>query len=235
MKKIIGLLLITMLAASCKKGSSGGSDDGGSTPAPQAALLTAPLKDQVCTTGADITDTTSSIAFNWQSAQGANSYELTVKNLLTQAVVTKTVQGTELEVTLSKNTPYSWYVTSKANNAKATTKSEVWKFYNAGNGMVVYAPYPAEILAPTYGQHVTTTNGKIKLSWKGSVASGKIAAYSVYFGPSTNPELFRANITDSFVDDVAVSANTTYYWHVVTGDSNGNVTDSGMFNFFVEK
>lgn len=223
-------MVLTILAAGCKKSGSG------SSPAPGAATLLLPLKDQVCTTGTTVTDSTSTINFSWQQTQDANNYELTVKNLNSQAVITKTLSGTQQAITLSKNTPYSWYITSKSNNTQVTTKSAVWKFYNAGNGVVSYAPYPAEIVAPLLGKHVTSTNGKINLSWKGSVPSGaKIVSYSVYFGPANNPALFRQNIKDEFVNDVVVSAATTYYWHVVTVDSNNNIADSGMYNFYVEQ
>jgi len=235
MKKIIGLLVITILLASCKKGGDGGSNDGsgnnGATPA--AATLTAPLKDEICTTGTDITDSTSSINFTWQSARNASSYELSIKNLSTQAVVTKTVQTTQTDMTLLKNAPYSWFVTSKSTKSKTTTESEVWKFYNGGNGIVTYAPYPAEVTAPLLGQHITSTNGKIKLSWKGSVAGGSIVGYNVYFGPSSSPPVFRTNIKDNFIDNVTVSSNTTYYWYIVTVDSNNNTSNSGIYNFFV--
>jgi hypothetical protein len=228
MKQIIGLLIIAFFIAGCKKGGGSGSNS-----TPGAASLLTPLKDQACTTGTVISDTESDVSFTWGAGQNATSYDVSIKNLLTQAIITKQVQGTQVTATLLRNTPYSWYVTSKT--SKSSTKTDVWKFYNAGAGIVTYAPFPAEIVAPVLGQIVTTSAGKINLSWKGSATSGTIVGYNVYFGPSSSPDLFKTMMTDNFINNVTVSANTTYYWHVVTVDSNGNVADSGLYNFFVNK
>lgn len=204
-------------------------------PAPGVASLTAPLKDQPCLTGTVLSATESSVVFSWNSSPNTDSYDVTITNLLTKTATTQNVTVTTATVKLLRNTPYSWYVTSKAKKTSAVTKSDVWKFYNAGAGVVTYAPFPAEIIAPTFGTMLPSGTAKVNLSWKGSSVSSNIVAYDVYFGPSNNPDLFRNHITDSFVNDVVVGANTTYYWRVVTVDANGNISDSGTYNFFVNK
>jgi fibronectin type 3 domain-containing protein len=231
MKKIIGLLILTSLVIGCKKSESGP----GSGHPPGAAALLTPANNEICTTGTVVSDSVSNISFTWNGGQDADSYTITVKNLLTQVLTTKDVSGTEATVGLSRNTPYSWHVTSKESKNSSSTDSEVWKFYNAGSGIVTYAPFPAEIVAPVLGQIITTANGKINLSWKGSVASGTLVGYNVFFGPSNDPAIFKANVTDNFLNDITVSANTTYYWHITTIDSNGNSSDSGLYNFFIVK
>ncbi|WP_214071204.1 hypothetical protein [Mucilaginibacter sp. dw_454] len=236
MKKIIGLLLITAMIAGCKKSTTnpGGGNGSGTGNGPGAATLLTPAKDEICTTGSVVSDTVSTISFTWNAVAKANTYDLTITNLLTQKATTQTISSTQATANLSRNTPYSWYVTSKISGKSGSSKSDVWKFYNAGSGIVTYAPYPAQIVAPTYGQIMTNAGGKVSLKWTGSVASGKLVGYNVYFGPSNNPDLFRANITDNFLNDISVSANTTYYWHIITVDSNGNSSDSGLYNFFVQ-
>ena|ERR1700744_5415089 len=225
-KRIVGLLLITFIMA-CSKQEQG--------PSPGTFTLTNPLKDQVCTSGKVISATQSKVSFVWNKAANANSYDLTITNLLTQTAATQTVTSTSDTVTLLQNTPYSWYVTAKAPKTTAVTKSDVWKFYSAGSGIVTYAPFPAAITAPTLGQIVTSSGGNINLTWTGSSVSNNIVGYYVYFGPTNNPGLFKSNVTDSFVNNVSVSANTTYYWHIITVDANGNISDSGISNFFVTK
>ncbi|HEY9195816.1 MAG TPA: hypothetical protein VIM77_06110 [Mucilaginibacter sp.] len=227
MKRFLSLIIIIPVLFSCGKKQP--------VPPPEKASLIAPLKDQPCLTGAVLSATESNVTFSWSAAANTTSYDITIKNLLTQIPVTQTVSVSNATVKLLRNTPYSWFITSKSNKTNATAKSEVWKFYNAGAGVITYAPFPAEITAPGYGAIFDSGTTKVDLSWKGSSVSSNIVAYDVYFGPSGNPDLFRNHITDNFVKDVTVGANTTYYWRVVTIDANGNISDSGTFNFFVKK
>lgn len=226
-KNFCGLILILILAA-CGKSSP--------PPAitPDAALLVLPLKDQACTSGTVISKTESSVNFSWTGGQNTDSYELTIKNLLTQTIVTQTTPATNVSVTLLRNTPFEWFVTSKYSKTSIVTSSNKWKFYNAGTGMLSYAPFPAEILTPTFGQILSSSSPTVNLTWKGSAVDNNIVAYSVYFGPNNNPGLFRDHITDSFVNSVTVGANTTYYWRVITIDAYGNISDSGLNNFYVK-
>ena len=227
MKRFLTVIIILSLAACGKKGPKPES-----TPGP--ALLTSPLKDQPCTTGTVVSTTESTVKFEWSTPLNADSYNLIIKNLLTQQEINQAVTTNSASATLLRNTPYAWYVTSKSKKTSVTTNSDTWKFYNAGAGIVTYAPFPAEITAPAFGQVLSPSNGKVTLTWKGSSTSNNIIGYDVYFGPSSNPDMFRNHITDMFVNDVTVGKNTTYYWRVVTIDANGNVSDSGLNNFYVK-
>jgi hypothetical protein len=230
MRKSILSLLVILLISAC---SSNPKND--PAVAPASATLISPIKDQICTTGTITSVTQSTISFAWSSATNADSYDVTTTNLLTQTSATTTVSTTQATISLLQNTPYSWYVTSKSSKSNSTAKSDVWKFYNSGAGVVTYPPFPATIKSPTLGQIVTTTNGTVNLTWGGSSVTNNIVAYKVYFGPSNNPDLFKNNITDSFINGISVSASTTYYWHIITIDANGNSSDSGLFNFFVKQ
>jgi hypothetical protein len=202
---------------------------------PLRALLTAPAQNAVCTTGTVISTSQSSVAFSWNAAENTDSYDLILKNLLTSTSTTQNTTATQLTVTLARNTPYSWYVVSKSTKTNVTAQSDAWKFYNSGPGVVTYAPFPAEITAPLFGQNVTATSGKINLTWKGSsVTAGTIASYDVYFGTTSTPPLVYNAITNSFVNDVSVTSTTTYYWKVITKAVDGNTSDSGIFKFTVK-
>jgi hypothetical protein len=203
-------------------------------PVPAKAILTFPDQNAVCTTGTILTDSTSSITFTWGQSDNTNSYELDLKNLLTNTITTQSTSQTQLKLTLSRNTPYSWYLVSKSNATSVTTQSDTWKFYNAGKGTVTYAPFPAEIVSPTFGQSVTATAGAVNLTWKGSsVTAGTIANYDVYFGTTNSPSVLKSDITDSFLNNVSVTSGTTYYWKVITRDIIGNTSDSGLYQFKV--
>jgi hypothetical protein len=199
--------------------------------APSKAVLSFPAQNAACTTGTVISATQSTITFTWNSSANANSYELNIKNLLTGAVTSQTATTNQLAVDLLRDTPYSWYVTSKSSQTTSTTNSDTWKFYNAGLGTLSHPPFPADGLKPTFAQNVTATGGTINLSWTGSDPDNDIAGYDVYFGTSANPAILKSSITDMFLNGVAVSSGVTYYWKIVTKDIQGNISDSGIFQF----
>ena len=202
---------------------------------PFAATLTAPAQNAVCTTGTIISDTQSSILFTWSAAKYTDSYNLVLKNLLTAATTTQSTTSTQLTLTLNRNTPYSWYIVSKSTKIAKTDTSETWKFYNSGPGVVTYAPYPAELTFPAFGEIVTATSGAINLTWTGSaVTANSIANYDVYFGATTTPAILKSNVTESFINGVKVQSGSTFYWKVITRDINGNTSDSGIYPFTVQ-
>lgn len=226
--------LFTILLAAIISGC-GGSKKNAPQPAspPAKAVLTAPAQNAVCVTGTVISGTQSSVTFIWHAADNADSYDLVIKNLLTSTSSSHTTDKTQLAVNLLRNTPFSWYVVSQSSRVSTTAQSDSWKFYNSGPGLAVYAPYPAEITAPVYGQLVNA--GTVNLTWTGSAVDGAIiTGYDVYFGTTNTPALFKSNLTDSFVNTVAVTSGNTYYWRVLTKDENGNSSDSGIYLFSVK-
>jgi hypothetical protein len=209
-----------------------GKPDAVPIPSPSKAVLAEPAQNSVCITGTAISNSESSVTFIWNTSPNTDSYDLVLKNLLTATSSTVSTNQTQLAITLLKNTPYSWYVVSKSSKISATAQSETWKFYNSGPGVVTYAPFPAEITAPTYAQVVIATT--VNLTWTGSsVETGTIANYDVYFGTTTTPNLLKSAISDNFVDAVPVTSGNTYYWRVITRGNDGNTSDSGLYQFTV--
>lgn len=239
MKSKILILAVFLTAMGC-----GGKDDqpqpappeppSTQVPAPGAASLISPARDEACTAGTIISDDKSKITFTWNTADHADSYELVIKNLLTGTKESHAATGTKLEVTLSRNTPYSWYVVSKSSKSKETAKSDTWKFYNAGAGMVSYAPFPADLTSPSYGQQVTASKGTVDLKWSGKDVDGDIAGYDVYFGTNTSPDSLKGDVKDMFLKNVKVKSGKTYYWKIVTKDAKGNTSESEVSQFTVK-
>ncbi len=221
----IATLLVFALSTCAKKESE--------PPAPLATVLNEPLKDEVCFTGKIISDSESTIEFKWTAAANAESYELSIKNLLTSAITTHTTSATNIVLTLTRNTPYSWFVTSKSSKNPTTAVSPTWKFYNSGLGATSYPPYPAEIISPTLGQKIIATNGKMTLQWRGLDTDNDIVNYDVYFGTSNSPGILQSKLSETSLANVAVNPATTYYWKVITRDAKGNTSDSGTFQFMV--
>ncbi|HEY8958605.1 hypothetical protein [Chitinophaga sp.] len=223
MKKIVFLSLIISLNSCSKKDN---------VPDPGKATLVFPEQNAACTTGSVISDTESSITFTWNASDHTDSYVLNIKNLLTQQVTSREVITNKATVTLLRNVPYSWFVKSMSSGNSASTESNIWKFYNSGPGVTSYAPFPAAIVSPTFGQNITASN-TVNLKWAGSDVDNDITAYSVYFGTNATPALLKDNVTDMFLNDVPVNSNMVYYWKIITHDGKGNTSDSGTFQFKV--
>lgn len=223
MRRLVALLILSYMLVSC-----GGEKE---APAPTAVTLISPLNNEACTSGALISDTESRVTFTWFAGEHSDSYQLTVINLLNQTQQTQITNTTSLELTVRRNTPYSWYVTSRSSKNPTTVNSPTWKFYNSGPATSSYPPYPAEIVSPAIGQTIFPNNGKINLQWKGSDADNDILNYDVYLGTTINPVIIQSQTTSSSAVGVSVNSNTTYYWKVITRDSKGNTSDSGLFEF----
>lgn len=229
--------LALLVFASCGGSGGGGGDDGpGPTPDPDppaAATLVFPEKDKECTEGTVISDTQSEVTFRWNESANTDNYTLKIKNLLNGSTSTYNTSATEYAATILRGTPYSWSVESKANGVSQTAESETWKFYNAGEGIENYAPYPAEVQSPAMGENITVSGGEVTLSWTGSDLDGDLINYDVYFDTVTPPVNLEATAVTEASLTVSVSSDTVYYWQVVSRDAEGNTSQSEIFEFKV--
>lgn len=225
---IVTMFLLVVLFAGCAK------NPGEPDIVLGKASLILPLKDQPCLTGTNVTATESTVAFSWQPAENAEGYDVIIKNLLTNELITVRTASVSQRVSLLLNTPYSWQVKSLSTKSGETPVSDVWKFFNAGPGQVTFSPYPAEMIFPYMNQKITAFNGKIGLKWSGADPDNDIVGYSVYFGTNaTNLDTVIDNKMVTEVSDISVAPGTVYYWKVIIRDSKSNISDSGMFSFTV--
>ncbi|WP_350287840.1 hypothetical protein [uncultured Croceitalea sp.] len=215
--------------------SSGGSDDAPPTiPVPSAATLVFPENNTECTTGiVDANDTTkSTITFEWNIAQNADSYTVTVTNLNTDSSTFSNANTNSVDITLDRGVPYSWLVTSRANGTIETTDSGLFRFYNEGPGIENYAPFPAEAIAPKRGSNIPNTSS-VTLEWASSDVDNDITGHEVFFDTNNNPTSSIGASTENTLTNISVNPGSTYYWKVVTTDSAGNSSDSEVFEFRV--
>ena len=198
---------------------------------PEAANLVFPEQNSECTTGVDQSETTSEVEFRWQSAANTDTYELRVTQLGTSVTLTETTSGTSARLVLQKGTPYSWMVITRNTKTMDAVSSSTWQFYNAGV-QTSYAPFPAEILSPGSGSTVAiNSDGEIELSWNGADVENDINSYEIYHGTDDPPtQLVATNLVGETTLEVAVDPGT-YYWRVVTIDSQGNSSDSGIYSY----
>ncbi|TXE07041.1 hypothetical protein FUA26_12510 [Seonamhaeicola algicola] len=228
-----GILIIGLILFSC----GGGSDDGDGGPSgggilpPESTVLEFPLKDEACYEGTVISETESRITFEWSISANTNNYTVVLKNLGTDETSEHDTANNSISITVKRNTAYSWYVVSKSNKTTTTATSETWKFYNAGEGVENYAPFPAEVVAPAMGSEVAAP---VTLSWTGSDADNDIASYDVYLGTNNPPTTLQETTTNTSIENIALTANTVYYWKVITTDYSGSSSESQVFEFRTE-
>ena len=226
MKQLITLAILSLGMFASKKSKK-------VPPAPQQVVLVSPAANEACTQGTIVSPTVSSVTLKWTAAANADSYEVSVKNLLTQAEIKQTTTTTELTVNLNSNSPFSWKVTSKSAASAEVSTSETRKFYNAGQAASYFAPFPPDNLIPSMNQTVTATNGTVNLTWTADDADSDLSSYDVYMGTTNAPTLLQSDIAQKKLDNVTVTANTTYYWKVVAKDAKGNTSESMVYMFKV--
>jgi hypothetical protein len=231
MRKILGLLsAIALLLVSC-----GGGDSTPEPPPPvvvtppSAATLIFPDNNSECNEGTILNDNQSDVTFRWTEAENADTYELHLRNLSNLTNTITNAQINNAQIRLLRGTPYEWFVVAKANGTIATATSPTWKFYNQGPGVENYAPFPAEAVSPARGATVTAT-GTITLEWTGSDVDNDLVSYDVLFG-TDDQALVAIGTTELTTIDTAITGNTVYYWRIISHDSQGNTSQSEIFEF----
>ena len=201
---------------------------------PGVANLISPVDKETCLDGVSINDTQSNVTFVWDTATDALSYELEIANLLTQSTQVYTSDTNELSIALSKAEPYSWLVRSVGETGTAPSVSDPWKFYLAGDAVVNYAPFPAELITPRSGANTTPDiNNLVILRWAADDVDNDLNRFEVYLdavdGTTLNQEV--AYLAQETQLEVEVENNTVYYWKIVAIDLNGNQSSSGVYTF----
>ena len=227
MKKLKYILFITLIVlVSCKgKEGDGGVDPPPPVPAPKAATLNAPANNSECLDGENV-------EFKWAASENTDTYEIIVKNLLTQSQQSQTTTSTSVTINLVKGQPYSWYIVSKSNTSTETAQSEKWKFYLKAEPVANYSPFPADLVTPK--SEATVNAGSIKFEWSGSDAdTGDTLTFDIYVDSSNPPTAkIKANHTSSSINH-PINDSGTYYWKIITKDNSGSNSDSGVSKFKV--
>ena len=220
---LLGVLLVFF---SCKK-------DDGPPPSPEGAQLVFPLENSECTTGVSLDETLSQVTFEWQAANNTDRYTLTVINLLTNTPQAISTINTSATLSIEKGAPFSWSILSSNSESDDTATSESWLFYNAGS-QTTYAPFPAQVQFPEPGSTVQANGeGQVELAWIGADVEDDIVSFEVYFSETNPPNLLTSTESNTSQTTGNVVSGNIYYWRVVTTDSEGNTSDSGVFDFKV--
>ncbi len=227
---VLSLILVLFVYA-CGDSEPVNDPDPDPGPDPSAANLIFPDNNTECNEGTVINENQSSVTFRWSNAENTDSYDVTVRNLNTNATSVTSATTNQADITIERGTPYEWFVTSRANGTNATANSATWRFYNQGPGIENYAPFPATAINPERGAALSV-GGTIALEWEGSDVDNDITGYEVLFGTDPEPVVSLGTTTDNTLD-AETSAGQVYYWQVITNDSAGNSSESEIFEFQV--
>lgn len=203
------------------------------TPIPGTTALSLPANNTACLQGTSASGTSASVSFAWRSAGNADSYQLVIKNLNTQAVATYSTKDTLYTATLAINTPYSWTIT--ATNTSGKTTSNSWKFYLSGAASSSYAPFAADLTSPASGTTIASngvTSVQVTFQWTGSDPDNDIASYSLYLD-NTNATTQVITSQTASTATRTLTSGKTYYWKVVTTDKVGNISVSAINSFSI--
>lgn len=226
-----------LLVLSC--GGGDGGDGGNPNPqppviqAPSAATLVFPEDNTECNISEVVSDTQSTVPFEWNASENTDSYRINITNLNTNVlVISNTVPTPEAMITLERGTPYSWFVVSQANGTNETATSAIFRFFNEGPGIENYAPFPAEAVNPARGATIATTT-TVNLAWSASDIDNDALSFVVLFDTNENPTTEVGSLAESSLE-VTTTPGTTYFWRIVTTDSANNSSQSEIFQFRVE-
>jgi len=230
--KITTTLLLMILLTACP----GSNDDGPGIEIPLgdpgSATLVFPENNSECTEGVTVNDLQSTITFQWQASQNTDSYEVNVKDLNTGDTQKTDATTNEIDITLNSNTPYEWFVVSRKAGSNTAPESAKWKFYNAGAGVVNYAPFPADAENPKRGETIAAATS-VTLEWQGNDVDNDIAQFEVLFGTTAEPSANLGSTAQSTMN-VDVVSGQTYYWRIITKDNADNTSESEIFDFKVQ-
>jgi len=193
---------------------------------PTASTLSFPEDDKVCQEGTSVSDTESSVNFQWEASENTTSYDLIINDIEDETSVTYSdITETNKDATLVTARSYSWQIVSKSDETSTTATSELWQFYLAGEGEENYAPYPASIISPASGSTVSASEeGLVTLKWSGEDPDNDALTYTVYIDTVDGLQDVNGTITDLTVTEttIQVTSNTVYYWKVKSSDGQNS-------------
>jgi hypothetical protein len=130
---------------------------------------------------------------------------------------------------LDFETEYFWQIIARDPRG-LTTSGPIWSFTTEENlpPNVPSNPDPAD--------GATDVSIEKILSWDGGDPnSGDVVTYDVYFGIDSSPPLVDEDIEETEYDPGTMELATTYYWQIVSEDSQGLTADGDIWSFTTEE
>ncbi|MCL6267060.1 hypothetical protein [Flagellimonas myxillae] len=217
-------LAIALVVQAC---SSGGNDDRETPPVetknpPAKVVGTLPENGEPCSDYETVSgnDTKVLVQFKWNSAQFAQSYELTVRDNDSE-VFNASFSALETKVELDRGKTYTWNLMSI--NDDGSTNGDTYSFTTPGVQVGNYAPYAAEIEV-----EFVEADTEMTISWIGSDEDGDSLTYDVFvlIDDETISETLETETTQ--LAPIVYISGTVYSIRVISKDGNGNSSISEL-------
>ena len=201
-------------------------------PDPEATILLSPENLNNCSSASRVNDSERQVLFQWTKALFAESYELIVKNSVTQESFNINTTLFNESLILPGAATYQWFVRSKSSLTPVTKDSNSWQFYLEGNPNTSHLPFPAILLAPQDNATVSLSDGNsFLLKWEGNDLDGDIISYDLYLGIDPNQLTLKEDKINSTEFSVILELDNKYYWQIITHDGSQNQSKSSIFSF----
>ena len=130
---------------------------------------------------------------------------------------------------LDFGTKYYWRIVAWDSPGGLSTNGPLWSFTTEENQP------PNTPSNPDPPDGATDISVEKLLRWTGGDPNqGDVVVYDVYFGTSSPPPKVADNIAMSTYDPGTMELGTTYYWQIVSEDSEGLTTDGPIWSFITE-
>jgi hypothetical protein len=138
-------------------------------------------------------------------------------------------------IILPSGANYRWSVRSKSTLTPVTTDSQSWQFYLEGDPQTSHFPFPAQLNVPEDEAEISLNPANSFLfQWEGADLDEDIISYDFYLGQEPNLlRLHQAAISNSQIT-IELSSGSTYYWQIITRDTQQNESSSMVFIFQTE-
>lgn len=231
MRKIIYLLVFSVVCASC---SSGSSDDGEQKQdsTPSTPVLVFPSQNQLCI------DNTINFAWNASTNEDGSSviyaFEIATDNQFLNIVTSHVQTSLSKIVTLEKGAAYYWRVKAKSSKNIESDYSTTAQFYTEEVPNSNNLPFSPANTAPFIGQTFDGVS-TIDLQWTASDVDQDPLKCDVYFGKDKDALVLVLENTNSNTYQVTPNAaQTTYYWKIIVKDDKGGKVTGPTWHFKVE-
>ena len=216
------LLLILFYSVSCSKEK---------VFQPEKTVLLYPLNYDTCIQINDTVNSTSNINFVWKNSNYTESYELVIKNIVTEEIQSYKTNFTNFQASIKNGFTYNWWVNSISNSLGSKIKSDTWLFFLEKQVDLNYLPYSARLIHPQNNSHINLLNNQIEFKWEGYDIDNDIKSYSLSYGFTIDN--LNKTIENILTESVKIELNNNqkYFWQVVTVDLKGNKSFSTIYEF----
>ncbi|MFP2996364.1 hypothetical protein ABN763_10660 [Spongiivirga sp. MCCC 1A20706] len=193
-----------------------------------AAKLEYPVDNIPCST-LSFNGENAIVTFRWEeSNDNVDYYNLFLTNNSTFETAIFELETNSLDIEVSVNDSYSWYVSTFFENNPLHKVSSVSNFIIESSSYSVHPPNAAMPISPKRGEWISSSF--VNLSWMCTDRDEDIVNYEVILDTKF-PPIEAVGSTQNNELTHAVNSGTLYYWMVNTEDSQGNITSSEVFQF----